>query len=420
MTIGEKIRQIRLGRGLSQENLARDVGCGVATISRIERGLTECDGKMLHAIKNAMDVANAPLTEAEIATYRETLHVWLELMSGRRIDDAVTLGKELAVILHLPYEYDMILLYKIYEAGLSITIGDYNVVEEKMDVIAKNMKDMKGEHLFQFYRNQGTLRFRREDYEQGLKYSLKALDYSEYARGNLASAYYNVAVEYSMLNKPIQALIYLEKARNLHKDSPLNILSVFIDHVFAKSYLLINELERAKDLLDPALLKAEAIGAKLGRKKYIGMILNLLGIYYVKKGEQKTALSYFERAQEFFWVGGLDYFNNSYYKIRCHLELKQTSKAKDLLTEVIENAVDNERYNVIFNGLQYQMSLKDNGAANHLETITIPFLLQKHEYFYALDFCKVLECHYKKLGNTKKYLEIAVIMRDIYQKILLG
>ncbi|MCL2752824.1 MAG: helix-turn-helix transcriptional regulator [Defluviitaleaceae bacterium] len=418
MTIGEKIKKIRCHLGLSQENLAKDIGCGVATISRIERGMAECDENMLKAIKAAMGIKNAPFSDAEIAAYRESLFVWLELMAHRRIDDAKDLGSELAVILNLPFERDLIMLYHLYDAGLCITIGDFDDAENKMNSLDK--AKMNGEHLFQYYRNLGTLCFRREDYERALEYGLRAIDYSEYTRGNLAAAYYSIAADYSMLSQPVRAIMYLEEARKRHKNTPLSILSVFIEHVLCKSYLLLNESERAKPILDAALTKAEAIGVKLGRKKYIGMILNLLGVYHMKRSEHKEALAYFNKAHEYFWVGGLDYFHNSYYKARCLLELKQAAQAKELAADVLANATNSERFTMLFDGLRKEMHFKENGSAENIENVIIPYLIGKSELFFALDFCEHLECRYKKAGNSKKANEIAIIMRDIYAKIIFG
>ena len=419
MHSGEKIKEIRRYLGLSQENIARELGCSVATISRIERGQTDCGADMLRAVKAAMGVENAPLADGEIAAFHERLYVWGQLMGDRRMDDARDLGQELAVILKLPYEQDLIMLYKLFEIKLRLTEGDFAAAEEMLDTLAKALDKMDGEHQFHYYAARSTLCFRMDDGEQALEFGLKSLELKEYCRGNLASLYYRIAVNYSVLNRPFCAIMYLEEARRHHNDDRLNVLGVFIDHVFADSYLKIGELARAKPLLDAALLRAESIGRKLGRKKYIGMILHLLGRYHQKMGNGEQALSYFDRAFEYFWADGPDYRENNYHKVRCLIAMKRYGEAKGLLFQILATP-HSEKYTIMYISLLHLLTLRETTSQGYLENCAIPYLIDKSEHFIALDFCEQLEEQYKKNGNGKKPLEIAATARDVYAKIIFG
>ena len=418
MHVGEKIKEIRRHLGLSQENIARDLCCSVATISRIERGQAECGSDMLRAFKAAMGVEAAPLTDAEIATYRERLYIWEQLMADRRMSDARDLGQELSVILKLPHERDLILLYEIFEVKMLLAEGDFDNSYKKLDILEKSFKAISPEHHFHYYRARSTLYFREDDGEQALKFGLKALELKEDCR-NLASLYYSIAVNYSMLNRPFAAIMYLEEARRHHNDDMLSVLGVFIDHVLPDSYLKIGEFSRAKPLLDAALLRAESIGRKLGRKKYIGMILHLLGIYYGKMGDAEQALDYFDRAFEYFWKGGPDYRENYYHKTRCLIVMRRYIEAKDMIEQALITD-NNEKFTVLCNSLLHLMTLREIASQNYLEHCAIPYLVDKSEYFITLDFCEQLEEQYKKSGNGKKSLEIAVTARDVYAKIIFG
>ncbi|MCL2376845.1 MAG: helix-turn-helix domain-containing protein [Defluviitaleaceae bacterium] len=420
MTIGEKIKEIRRHMGLSQENLAHDLGCGVATISRIERGLAECGGDILAAIKTALDIQGAPLYDYETATFHERLYIWGQLMMERRMADAEDLGQELSIILKLPYERDLIMLYRLHETALLLTNGHYDDVQEKLHLFEDGLDDMNNEHLYHLYRLKGTLSFRRDNHEDALQFNLKALELKEHFRGNLAGLYYSIATAYSCLNRPFSAIMYLEEARRHHKDDKLSVLGVFIDHVFSDSYLKIGELNRAKALLDKALLRAEAIGHKLGRKKYIGMILHLLGVYHKKRGEAGQALQYYERAFEFFDKSLPDYLENLYKKIECLIAMKRQAEAEELIVYGLEVAKSNEKFTVLYTSLRRLLTLREKEAQLYLENHAVPYLISKSEYFYALDICKQLEEQHKKAGNIKKSLETACISRDVYVKIFLG
>ncbi|MEZ5070726.1 MAG: helix-turn-helix domain-containing protein [Bacteroidales bacterium] len=56
MTTGERIREIRLRKGLTQEDLARKTGISTRTIQRIEQGAVHPRSFTLQAIADALDV----------------------------------------------------------------------------------------------------------------------------------------------------------------------------------------------------------------------------------------------------------------------------------------------------------------------------------------------------------------------------
>lgn len=55
--IGARVKQARIAAGLSQEQLAREIGVSVFTISRLERGTTKSiKVAMLYALTKALGV----------------------------------------------------------------------------------------------------------------------------------------------------------------------------------------------------------------------------------------------------------------------------------------------------------------------------------------------------------------------------
>jgi transcriptional regulator with XRE-family HTH domain len=55
--IGPAVRRLRQGRGLTQKELAEDVGCADETISRIERGRLVPSVELASALAQALNVA---------------------------------------------------------------------------------------------------------------------------------------------------------------------------------------------------------------------------------------------------------------------------------------------------------------------------------------------------------------------------
>ena len=54
--LGNRVRELRVARGLSQEALAESAGLSVPTLSRIERGAHDAAVNKIVAIMNALDV----------------------------------------------------------------------------------------------------------------------------------------------------------------------------------------------------------------------------------------------------------------------------------------------------------------------------------------------------------------------------
>jgi len=110
LTFGEKIKQVRVKKGHNQDGLAKALGVSMMYISRLERGLAECDDKTISGIRHFLDIENAPLLEHELADYRNRLWVWNDIIAADRLNDAKAMQSELSPILKLPYERNLILL----------------------------------------------------------------------------------------------------------------------------------------------------------------------------------------------------------------------------------------------------------------------------------------------------------------------
>jgi transcriptional regulator with XRE-family HTH domain len=63
--IGRLIAQLRMARGWSQQDLSNEVGVGVSTVSRWERGMHEGYGRNARKLAKALKVNPAVLRPAE-------------------------------------------------------------------------------------------------------------------------------------------------------------------------------------------------------------------------------------------------------------------------------------------------------------------------------------------------------------------
>ena len=100
-SIGQKVKQMRLKKGVTQEQLAEAVGVGVTHISHMEKGTGLVSLKVFLAIVNYLDCSADEILCKEIKADRLIVDNWLaELVSDcnqtevKIISDAVTTLKQ--------------------------------------------------------------------------------------------------------------------------------------------------------------------------------------------------------------------------------------------------------------------------------------------------------------------------------------
>ena len=76
-SIGQKVKQIRTGKGVTQEELAEAVGVGVTHISHLETGSGTVSLKVFLAIVNYLECSADEILCKEITTARPIVDSWL-------------------------------------------------------------------------------------------------------------------------------------------------------------------------------------------------------------------------------------------------------------------------------------------------------------------------------------------------------
>lgn len=76
-SIGQKVKQIRLSKGITQEQLAEAVSVGVTHISHLETGSGTVSLKVFLAIVNYLECSADELLCKEITTARPIVDNWL-------------------------------------------------------------------------------------------------------------------------------------------------------------------------------------------------------------------------------------------------------------------------------------------------------------------------------------------------------
>ncbi|MCL2570994.1 MAG: helix-turn-helix transcriptional regulator [Defluviitaleaceae bacterium] len=438
LSLGEKIRQIRKSKQLTQAYLAHALNCSEMHISRIERGDVECNVQTIAAIKKALEISNAPLTEYELAVYNSQIWVWHEQLVARRIDDAKVMKDELVSILHLPFEKELIIIYLMLEVWLSLALfvrpplktndNDVIAIEHKLDM-AKTLLDelddtSSVEARYLYHRNKGTLFAYGHDYKNVLEHYLEAIRFinSSSVLKPDSMLYWGIAQTYLNLGRPHYVLLYTERALLIDSNDPTSINRPAIIMAQAACKTFLGELDEAKALYGESLARAQSVNNKTA----IGIAIVDLGDIELRMGYPKKALELLNRAEAHF-EDGLDVLSRSlflYIKTKCLLKLKLNDECEKVIEEGIALAqqAESKGYLICFETSRHLMSLKSLESQEYLENVAIPYFRNSNSIliYEAQEICHTLEAFYKKSRSKVKALTIASVSRDILHEMFYG
>jgi len=417
LTPSQKIKVLRDASNCIQEDLAKALGCTKSKISRVENGDGEYNDDDIIAAKQFFGVDKAPFTEKELMNFKQLLYKWRDLIKNRRLVEARERQNDLAAINKLPFEPDLSMLYRMFEIKLILMEAfavktNVALAEEKLLAEASLIEDATKENQHHYYYNMGSLYIYKADFKISLEYYLKAQGLEPYVFEKDISLYVNIAQCYSMLGKYALAISMYEEAYPLLDHNRSSAARTYIDSSLAINYVRINKVPRAKRLLDKCL--SEELG--IDNKFHLGVAYHNYGCACWKSKDYEEAISYFDRADEYFEEGNQLYIENAYWKVRCLIHLKKNYEARMLISKAKSYIEGNEHGLLILDSLSHLLTINDEVSLDFIEMKTIPYLVEKYEYSRVLDYCYVLEDKFTKRIN-KGYKKRLVVLKEIILKI---
>ena len=413
--LGEKIAVIRKAKGLTQENLARSLGCSDAKISRIERGLTECSFEMLEKIREVLDIKRAPLLEEEVEIFKNRLELWYKEIKARHMEQAQNMHTELAVIKYLPFEKDLNNFFDIVETKFLMITDDVEGAKQRFEMLDSLAFGMTTENLFHYYYNKGSLNIVLKDYKTALDCYLKA---NELFVPNIvkdATFYYKISGCYSGLHMPVRSILYAQKAYGLFSLNDSRWLEMHLDILLGCGYAEIGELKLARELFDKCLLYAKSVY----HDGLIGSSLHNIAYVYYKNGEYNQALTYYIQAGNYFKPETDNYLSNIYDTARTLQESGKYAECKKLLKNEKDNLPKDENAVILFDSLNCLLSLNQETSCRFVFETAVPHLMEANDLYRALDLCDALEKFFERSGKHRKKQEVKAVSGEILKKIFI-
>jgi len=419
LSSSQKITMLRQERKARQEDLAAALGCTKSRISKIEKGEWDYSEEDIKAAKKFFGIEKAPFTEGELLVFKQHLYKLRDVIKNGLIEKAKEHQKDLKIIKELPFEADLQMLYRMFDIRLALKEMNVALAEEMLLAEKAGIENACGENRHHFYFNMGSLNFIRNDFKTALQYYLKARELEAFVLVKDVALLINLAICYSSLGKYALSISLREEAKHNYDFHNTNMLAAYSDSSLAINYVRIGQIAKAKQLLENCLLKAMGFGDKV----FTGAILHNYACAHLKANEREKALEYFNQAFEYFNKGDRFYLESMYWKARCLIADKKTlAKGKVLIAEAKSLAKENEHYTIAFESLAHSISLNDDKSLEYIEKKTIPYFIEKYEYFRVLHYCELLENLFIKRGKGYKIraLEMTAIVRSIIKEIAFG
>jgi len=416
LSLGEKIKYIRNSKGISQQNMARAINSNQSFVYRFENGQVECDTEMLTKIKKFLEIDNAPLQQNEIDLYKDRIWVWNGLLDSNRIKDARDMRSEMVSILDLPFEHELLVLFKMIDIKLLTKELKLSEADEKLNEVEALLDNASDEAIFIYHTNKGFVDGSKREYRSSIKHYLQTLNVvSDYVKPD-ATVLSNLGVIYLGLCKPYHAVIYLERVLSEYDIDRTHLDRPKVIAMLATAYMYMGEYEKAKELFETALVLAKSIKHEV----LTGVILVNMSYVNFYTGNYKHAI---ELCQE-----GEKYVNDNdskcmtfYRKGMCHYKLKEIDECKKAIQQGRTLSDGDKRLPIFFDSLEHLTNLNDNNSATYIEETAIPFFrtCDNLDKFMALELSSELEAHYiKKRAKTRAWA-IAAAARDVYKDIFM-
>ncbi|WP_431027454.1 helix-turn-helix domain-containing protein [Lysinibacillus sp. LZ02] len=251
MQIGDKLRQLRIYKGLSQAELAAGI-CSTAYLSKVENGKTSPSVSFLEKVTKKLEVESSAFGTEKTAYYValiQQLEKKVQQEEGLTEKEISTLHLALYEILSMDLQvkvFNLLMRYYISNMQMSDAQRLYELCEKiipmETSLIAEDMHD-----VFVFYNLLGNYFYSQQQFHSADYYYTKAKDYGSKSRLELAKIFYNLSLTKQRIFDDMHiSLIYAKQAYELFEQEEQygEVIDVLIS--MAIQYTYNENFEEAK------------------------------------------------------------------------------------------------------------------------------------------------------------------------------
>ncbi|MEK5247196.1 helix-turn-helix domain-containing protein [Bacillus sp. FSL R9-9530] len=294
MEIGERIRQVRMHKGLTQGELVSEI-CSVTYLSRIESGKIKPSSSFLKQVSKKLGVDCDFLIDGN---YEEIKLTILEICNKYKKDKIIT-EAELSLLELYVREVDSIpLLLKVYGVLIYYHARQKNLlyvkslVDQASQMIPSQVEMQDPEDSIYYLKSRGYYFYNKQDYIAAHDIYVQAeslLGVEETEQH--AHIYYNLCLVYKVLYKDKSiSRLYALKAYNIYSKNGMekNVINTLV--MLAVLYILDELYEKALEILQ----QVENSVATNGDSMYLPIISYDYGKIYQGLKDYKNAIKYYK------------------------------------------------------------------------------------------------------------------------------
>ena len=415
MTINGKFKQIRKKKNLTQKELAKMINCDRSYIARMESGSRDIPPQIISAFKIALEIECAPLTNEDIEEYIANLCTLNELVSLGQLDKAKKLHQNLELGIEWVFEQDIVTLYELFTAEFYRVSGDMKAYEKTIIALEKKQHEFNYEHKYWYWCQKGSC----ELVSGYSKNALLSFLHAENIGDRLGLAYETICISIARCLTDIAYVLlsieYLEKAQKIAKERVNNKYNVCIQSLLASNYSILGWHVKAIKLIESCISDEKE---KVGAKESIGALYHLMCNVYQRKGDFDKAFECTEAALTYFNKNSDYYIYNIYLKASILLSHNKTNEGEKYLAKGLNISIKGSLLNTLIVALKSSATLNNLSSRRHLETISIPQLLNFGQVVVVLDCYIMLRQYYYNAEEYKNALKYSQMENEITKRFV--
>ncbi|KWU65106.1 transcriptional regulator [Bacillus mycoides] len=298
MEIGERIRQVRMHKGLTQGELVSGV-CSITYLSRIESGKIKPSSSFLKKVSKKLDVDGDYLIEGNHEEIKLTI---LEICNKYKKDKSITKAELSSLELYVREVDSIPLLLKgygvliYYHARQKNLLYVKSLVDQASQMIPSQVEMQDPEDYIYYLKSRGYYFYNKQDYiaARDIYVQAESLLGVEETKQH-AHIYYNLCLVYKVLYKDKSiSRLYALKAYNIYSKNGMekNVINTLV--MLAVLYILDELYEKALEILQ----QVENSVATNGDSMYLPIISYDYGKIYQGLKDYKNAIKYYKETLE--------------------------------------------------------------------------------------------------------------------------
>ncbi|MGU3371461.1 helix-turn-helix domain-containing protein [Bacillus mycoides] len=298
MEIGERIRQVRMHKGLTQGELVSGI-CSITYLSRIESGKIKPSSSFIEKVSKKLDVNSDYLIDGN---YGKIKLIIFEICNRYKKDKSIT-EDDLSLLELYVREVDSIpLLLKVYGVLIYYHARQKNIlyvkslVDQASQMIPSQVEMQDPEDYIYYLKARGFYFYNKQDYIAAHDIyvqaeSLLGVEETE-QHGHI---YYNLCLVYKGLYKDKSiSRLYAQKAYNIYRKNGMEKNVINTLSMLAVLYIIDELYEKALEILQ----QVENSVATNGDSMYLPIISYDYGKIYQGLKDYTNAIKYYEETLE--------------------------------------------------------------------------------------------------------------------------